>query len=67
MTTLTDVRRVQPGWFSPVSKRYFGDIKYLVLRGKVSGDLFLLLHVCSQYFAANLYWTDLPPIDYTTF
>ncbi len=42
MTTLTDVRRVQPGWFSPVSKRYFGDIKYLVLRGKVSGDLFLV-------------------------
>lgn len=40
--TLSDVRAAQPGWFSRKNKRFFGDISYRVLHGKVSRKPYLV-------------------------
>ena len=42
MATLREVRDVQPGWFSRENKRFFNDVSYRVLHGKVSGKPFLV-------------------------
>ena len=49
--TLSDVKAAQPGWFTSENKRFFNDISYRVLTGKVSGKPFL---VRSTYA-----WTDM--------
>lgn len=41
-TTLADVKAAQPEWFSRKNKRFFGDVGYKVLHGKVSGKPFLV-------------------------
>lgn len=33
MVTLQQVKAVQPNWFSPENKRFFGDVSYRVLQG----------------------------------
>ena len=42
MTTLRQVKDVQPGWFSLKNKRFFGDKSYKVLHGKASRKPFLI-------------------------
>ncbi len=42
MTTLTDLRAAQPEWFSRKNKRFFGDVSYKVLHGKVSRKPYLV-------------------------
>lgn len=42
MTTISEVRAAQPGWFTRSNKRFFGDVSYKVLHGKVSGKPFLI-------------------------
>ncbi len=49
--TLIDVRKAQPEWFTLENKRFFNDVSYQVLTGKVSGKPFL---VRSTYA-----WTDM--------
>ncbi len=39
---LRDVKAAQPEWFSRKNKRFFGDVNYRVLYGKVSGERFLV-------------------------
>lgn len=51
MATLQEVKNVQPEWFSPENKRFFGDINYKVLHGEISKKPFL---VRSTYA-----WTDM--------
>jgi hypothetical protein len=41
-TTLSDVRAAQPEWFSRKNKRFFNDVSYKVLYGKVSHRPFLV-------------------------
>ena len=40
--TLSQLKANQPEWFSRKNKRFFGDISYRVLHGKVSGEPFLV-------------------------
>lgn len=40
--TLTDIRAVQPEWFSRKNKRFFGDVGYKLLHGKSSKQPFLV-------------------------
>ncbi len=42
LTTLSDVKLSQPDWFSRRNKKFFNDINYRVLHGKVSGKPFLV-------------------------
>lgn len=51
MTMLSDVKAVQPEWFSPKNRKFFGDKSYRVLHGKKSGKPYL---VRSTYA-----WSDL--------
>jgi len=51
MTTMTQVRYAQPEWFSRENKRFFGDVAYKVLHGKVSRKPYM---VRSTYA-----WTDM--------
>ncbi len=50
-STLADVKRAQPMWFTPQNKRFFNDVSYQVLHGKASHKPFL---VRSTYA-----WTDM--------
>jgi len=51
MTTLAEVRAVQPEWFSAGNKRFFGDVSYKVLHGKITHKPYLI-----RYTSA---WTDM--------
>lgn len=51
MTTLAQVKDAQPNWFSRKNKRFFNDVSYRVLHGKVSHKPYL---VRSTYA-----WTDM--------
>jgi hypothetical protein len=42
MITLSDVKEVQPKWFSPENKRFFGDVSYEVLQGKTTKKNYLV-------------------------
>jgi len=42
MTTLSEVKAVQPQWFSHGNKRFFGDVSYKVLHGKRTGKPYLV-------------------------
>ena len=42
MRTLTNVKEANPGWFSALNKRLFGDLSYTVLTGKMTGYIFLI-------------------------
>jgi hypothetical protein len=48
--SLDDLKRIQPGWFSPENKRFFNDVSYRVLHDK-EGNSYL---VRSTYA-----WTDM--------
>lgn len=50
-TKLQDVQQAQRQWFSRENKRFFGDVNYKVLHGKVSHNPYL---VCSTYA-----WNDM--------
>ncbi len=45
------LREVQPDWFCCKNRRFFGDVSYRTLRGKLTGNIFL---VRSTYA-----WTDM--------
>lgn len=48
---LTQVRAAQPEWFSRGNKKFFGDVSYLVLYGRRTGE---------RYLARSTYaWTDM--------
>ena len=49
--TLTDIRTMQPDWFSRKNKRFFGDCSYKLLHGKVSKKPFLV--------RATYAWSDM--------
>lgn len=49
---LRTVKEAQPHWFSLKNKRFFGDVSYRVLRGKKSGEAFL---VRSTYAWSNMF------------
>jgi hypothetical protein len=49
--TLSQLRQNQPEWFSRKNKRFFGDVSYKLLHGKVSGEPFLV--------RATYAWTDM--------
>ncbi len=49
--TLAAVRARQPEWFSPQNKRFFGDVSYRVLYGKLTGQPYLV--------RATYAWTDM--------
>lgn len=51
MTTLKDVKKRQPDWFSPSNKKFFGDVDYKVMKGGKTNSPFL---VRSTYA-----WTDM--------
>ena len=51
MTTLTQVKEVQPQWFSKENKRFFNDVSYRVMIGKQSHSPYLV-----RYTAA---WSDM--------
>ncbi len=51
MTTLAQVRAAQPNWFSRKNKRFFGDVSYKVLHGKVTRKPYLI--------RATNAWTDM--------
>ena len=51
MTTLAEVRAAQPEWFSRKNRRYFGDVSYKVLHGKVSRKPYLV--------RATYQWSDM--------
>ena len=36
------IREANEGWFSRKNKRFFGDVSYRALRGKTTGNLFLV-------------------------
>ena len=42
MTTIAQVMAANPNWFSRDNKRFFGDLSYKVLHGKVSHTPFLV-------------------------
>jgi len=42
MTTLSEVKARQPEWFSRKNKKFFGDVSYRILHGKVSKKPFLV-------------------------
>ena len=42
MATLAEVKARQPEWFSRKNKKFFGDISYRILHGKVSKKPFLV-------------------------
>ena len=39
--TLKELQDAQPRWFTPENKRLFGDIQYIAVHGKKTGDVFL--------------------------
>ena len=51
VVTLQAMKSVQPTWFHPKTKRFFGDIRYLLLRGKKSNAYYLV--------RATYAWTDM--------
>jgi|HubBroStandDraft_6_1064221.scaffolds.fasta_scaffold318732_4 hypothetical protein len=51
MATLSEVRAVQPHWFSRKNKRFFNDVSYKVLHGKVSHRPYLV--------RATYQWSDM--------
>ena len=51
MTTLAEVKSAQPDWFSRDNRRFFNDVGYRILHGKVSRRPFL---VRSTYM-----WSDM--------
>jgi len=42
MTTLRDVKEANSGWFSLANKRFFNDVAYRVLHGKISKKPYLV-------------------------
>ena len=44
--TLTEVKEKQPKWFSPQNKRFFGDVRYWVLKSKSSQSFLIQLSDC---------------------
>jgi len=50
-TTLSDVKAQQPQWFSPQNKRFFGDVGYKVLHGKITERPYLVQHTAG--------WSDM--------
>jgi len=51
MTTLAEVKAVQPEWFSRGNKRFFNDIAYNVLHGKTTKRPYLVRKTYA--------WTDM--------
>ena len=51
MATLTQVKAVQPKWFSRKNKKFFGDVRYWVLHGKRTGEPYLI--------RSTYAWTDM--------
>lgn len=49
--TLSEVKAVQPQWFSRGNKRFFGDLGYRVLQGKNTGRPYLVRSTCA--------WSDM--------
>ena len=42
--TLQQLKKVNPSWFSPENKKFFGDINYKLLTGSKSKNKFLIQH-----------------------
>ena len=42
--TLQQLKKVNPSWFSPENKKFFGDINYKLLTGSKSKSKFLIQH-----------------------
>ena len=51
MVTLAQVRAAQPEWFSRKNRRFFGDVSYKILHGKVTHKPYLV--------RATNAWTDM--------
>jgi hypothetical protein len=51
MTTMSEVRAAQPNWFSRENRRFFNDVSYKLLHGKVSRKPYLV--------RATYQWSDM--------
>jgi hypothetical protein len=51
MATMSEVRAAQPQWFARGNAKFFGDVSYKVLHGKVSRKPFLV--------RATYQWSDM--------
>ena len=54
-TDMNKIREAQPEWFSRKNKKFFGDVSYRSLKGKISGKPFLVrsTFAWSDMFAGN--------------
>jgi hypothetical protein len=69
MTTIADVRRAHPQWFFPGNKRFFGNISYAILHGKVTKNPYMVrkTNIWSDMFGGEkTYVYRINPIDKNT-